>query len=384
MLMPLKVYIVTGEPSGDVLASRLMQSLRERRPDVQFVGMGGETMTAQGFKSLFDISETSVMGFWEVLPRLPLILKRMKQVIADIERQQPDVMVTVDSWGFVSTLLRRLKKRKIAIPKVHYVAPQVWAWKKGRARKVAQLVDRLMTLWPYEPPYFEKFGLRCDFVGHPVMENTAHLHDDLAEYKKQHGIPQQGTLLCLLPGSRRHEIRKLIPVFKSVVARLSPHFPSLFLVVPTVAAMAGEVRQALAGMPVPHCVVLGQRERYNAFRACSFAIAASGTVTLELATLHVPHVIAYTFNPMTNWIAGKLVKSKYANLINIMADKFVIPEFVLENCRDDLIYQTVLDLMTHPDRAQAQADEAWNYFSRLNPEGMMPSERAAEVVLEMI
>jgi lipid-A-disaccharide synthase len=376
------VYIVTGEPSGDILASRLMQSLVKLRPDVQFAGMGGETMTALGFKSLFDISEISVMGFWEVVPKLPLILKRMKQVVADIERLQPDVIVTVDSWGFVSTLLGRLKKKKIDIPRVNYVAPQVWAWKKGRARKVAQLVDRLMTLWPYEPQYFEKFGLRCDFVGHPVVENTADLNDDLVAFKKQHGIPQQGTLLCVLPGSRRSEIRRLIPVFKKVAARLSLRFPDLFLIIPTVAAIADEVRQAFADVPIPHCVILGQRERYNAFRASRFAIAASGTVTLELAALHVPHVIAYTFSPITNWIADRLVKSK-ANLINILADKFVIPEFVLDDCRDDLIYQTTADLMEHPDKAQAQVEEAQKCFSSLKPANMLPSEKAASVVLEM-
>ncbi|MDR1226623.1 MAG: lipid-A-disaccharide synthase [Prevotellaceae bacterium] len=377
-------YIVTGEPSGDILASRLMQSLVKLHPDMQFAGMGGETMTALGFKSLFNISEISVMGFWEVVPKLPLIMKRMRQVVADIERLQPDVIVTVDSWGFVSLLLNSLKKRSIAIPKVHYVAPQVWAWKKGRAKKTARLLDRLMALWPYEPPYFEKYGLKCDFVGHPVIENTADLNDDLAEFKRQHGIPQQGTFLCVLPGSRRNEIRKLIPVFKKVVARLSQDFPDLFLIIPSVAAIAGEVREAFADVQLPHSVVLGQRERYNAFRACHFAIAASGTVTLELAALRTPHVIAYTFSPITNWLADKLVKSKYANLINIMADKFVIPEFVLGNCRDDLIYQAAADSMKHPDKAQARVEEALKYFSNLKPEGMMPSEKAAAVVSEMM
>jgi lipid-A-disaccharide synthase len=360
-----------------------MQSLRLQQPDICFAGMGGETMSALGFESLFDISEISIMGFWEVLPKLPLILKRLRQVVSDIEQRQPNVIVTVDSWGFVSALLGRLRKKKIDIPKVNYVAPQVWAWKKGRARTAAKLLDRLMTLWPYEPPYFEKYGLRCDFVGHPVIENTANLNDNLSEFRRYHDIPHDAILLCALPGSRSHELKKLVPIFKGVVARLSKQFSNLFVIIPSVAAIAGEVRRAFSDMPTPHCVIVGQRERYNAFRTSSFAIAASGTVTLELTACRTPHVIAYTFSPITNWLAEKLVTSKYANLINILADKFIIPEFTLASCREDLIYQKSLELMQRPDLAQEQVAQAQQYFSHLSPPGgMTPSEKAAAVVLE--
>ncbi|MDR3329397.1 MAG: lipid-A-disaccharide synthase [Prevotellaceae bacterium] len=375
-------YIVTGEPSGDVLASRLIQALRRQRPDIRFAGVGGETMAALGFESLFSIAETSVMGLMEVAPKLPLILRRVRQVVADIEARQPAVLVTVDSWGFVSAILGRLRRRGSAVPVVNYVAPQVWAWKKGRARTAAKLIDRLMALWPYEPPYFERYGLRCDFVGHPIVEQLAGLTDDLSAFKVQHGIPPRGTLLCVLPGSRSSEVKRLAPVFKSVVGSLAGHFPDLFVVVPSVAAIAPEMQRAFADMPTPHCIIVGQRERYNAFRASSFAIAASGTVTLELATCGVPHVIAYTFNPLTNRVADLLVKTKYANLINIMASEFVIPEFTLSRCRADLIYPAALALMQQPEAAQAQVAAAQRYFAQLKPEGMMPSDKAASVVLE--
>jgi lipid-A-disaccharide synthase len=379
------VYIVTGEPSGDILASRLMQSLRLLRPDVTFAGLGGETMAELGFKSLFSIAEISVMGFGEVLPKLPLILKRLRQVVADIERRKPDVIVTVDSWGFVCALLGRLRSRKIATPKVNYVAPQVWAWKKSRARTAAKLLDRLMTLWPYEPPYFEKYGLRCDFVGHPVVENTANLRDDLSEFRRRHGVPSGATLLCVLPGSRSHEVKTLVPIFKRVARRLSEQFPDLFVIIPSVAAIAEAVRRAFADMQTPHCVIVGQTERYNAFRASSFALAASGTVTLELAACRTPHLIAYSFGPITNRIAGKLVSSKFANLINILASRFIIPEFTLSRCREDLIYPKALELMRHPDLAQEQVAQAQQYLSQLKPVGgAMPSQKAAAVVLEVM
>jgi lipid-A-disaccharide synthase len=185
------IYIIAGEPSGDLLASRLMQALSAKDPDVRFAGLGGETMTALGFESLFDISDISVMGFFEVLPKLRLIMRRLKQVMDDIRYTRPDVIVTVDSWGFAHQVLERLKKKGCRIPRVHYVAPQVWAWKPGRAKTVARLVNHLMTLLPFEPPYFEKHGLQCTFVGHPVIENTANLTADPLAFKSKYGIPEK-------------------------------------------------------------------------------------------------------------------------------------------------------------------------------------------------
>ncbi|MDR1865216.1 MAG: lipid-A-disaccharide synthase [Bacteroidales bacterium] len=378
------IYFIVGEPSGDILVSRLMRALREKAPDVRFAGTGGETMTEAGFESLFPVAELSVMGFWEVAPRLPLILKRMKQVILDIEAKRPDVLVTVDSWGFVSKVLQRLKKRGVCLPKVHYVAPQVWAWKKSRAPKAAGLIDHLMTLLPYEPPYFEKYGLKCTFVGHPVIENTARLPDDQAEFKARYGIPERCTLLAVLPGSRHSEVSKLAPVFGKVIRQLAAHFPDLFLLLPTVEAIAGEVETAFAGLGLPCRVITGQYERYSAFKASRFALAASGTVSLELAACGVPHVIAYKFNFLTNKIIKHLAITPYANLINILAGRFVIPEFVLENCTYKLIAPAVLELLQHPDRAQAQADEAGKYMLKLKPENATPSGKAAEVVLSLI
>ncbi len=380
----MNIYIIAGEPSGDILASRLMQALQKQRPDVQFAGMGGETMAALGFKSLFDISEISVMGIREVVPKLPLVMRRMKQVVADIEQRRPDVLVTVDSWGFVHQVLNRLKKAGIDIPKVHYVAPQVWAWKKGRAKTVARLTDRLMTLLPYEPPYFEKYGLRCTFVGHPVIENTANLNNDIPAFKAKYNIPEQCTLISVLPGSRHSEISRLIPIFKQVIRQVVKTYPDLFLVIPSVAAIAGEVEVAFADLEVPHRIVLGQYERYSAFQASVFALAASGTVSLELTACRVPHVITYKFGYVTNKILKHFAGTKYANLINILADKFIIPEFVLENCREPLITPKVLDLMQNPEKSQAQVEETWQYLMQLKPGDMMPSDKAASVVLSVI
>jgi lipid-A-disaccharide synthase len=382
--MPEKlIYIIAGEPSGDLLASRLMRAVTEKKPDVQFTGMGGETMTELGFESLFDISEISVMGITEVLPKLRHILRRVKQVVDDIHKKQPDVIVTVDSWGFVHQVLNRLNKENIKTVRIHYVAPQVWAWKKGRAKTVAKLVDRLMTLLPMEPPYFEKYGLQCTFVGHPVMENTANLPDNESEFKTRYEIPEKCTLLTVLPGSRRSEIKRLIPVYKQVLRSLVKTFPDLFLVIPSVTAIAKDVEKAFADLEIPCRIILGQSERYSAFKASTFALAASGTVSLELTAFGTPHVITYRFGYVSNKVLKRFAGTKYANLINILADKFIIPEFVLENCREELITPKVLELMQHPDKAEKQMKEAFQYLLKLKPADSLPSEKAASVVLAL-
>jgi lipid-A-disaccharide synthase len=378
------IYFVVGEPSGDILASRLMRALHETSPELRFTGIGGDTMKSLGFESLFPVAELSVMGFWEVVPRLPLILRRMNEVADDIAAKQPDILITVDSWGFVSKLLQKLRKRGIKLPVIHYVAPQVWAWKKGRAAKTARLVDHLLCLLPHEPPYFEKHGLKCTFAGHPVIETTAETSVDTVDFRARNGISESCTLLAVLPGSRHSEVSKLAPIFCTVIGQLSAHFPDLHLVIPCVSAMESEVKTAFAGVNVPYRIVLGQHERYNAFRASNFALAASGTVSLELTACGTPHVIAYKFNRFTNFLATRLATTRFANLINILAGQFVIPEFVLANCTAQQISPVVLNLMQHPDKAQAIATEAAQYLLQLKPADAMPSAKAASVVLSYL
>ncbi len=378
----MKVYIIAGEPSGDLLASGLMAALRRLDPTVEFRGVGGESMAALGLESRFNIAEISVMGIFEVIPRLPLILKRLRETVADILAWHPDVLVTVDSWGFVSDLLGRLKKKGSKIPVVHYVAPQVWAWKKGRAKNVAALVDRLMMLLPYEGKYFEKFGLQCDFVGHPVTERMSGLRTDPEAFRQRHAIPPGATVITVLPGSRASEIRRLLPIFRQALEIIRLSYGDFQIVVPTVPAVAEKVREGFARTDIPATIVTGPEERYDAFAASRIALAKSGTVSLELAALGVPHLIAYTFNPLTNILVKNAIKIPYANLMNLLAKKEIIPEFVLQNCRPQPIAACALDLLQNPDKAQTQIREARQTLATLRPEDILPSDRAAQIVME--
>ncbi|MBR5130533.1 MAG: lipid-A-disaccharide synthase [Alphaproteobacteria bacterium] len=345
-MTPLKVYLITGEPSGDLLGSRLMRALKKQTEgQVEFMGVGGETMQSEGLTSLFDIKDLAVMGIFEVLPGLPKILRHMNNVIADIKEKKPDIIVTIDSYSFCARIHKKLKKAKCTIPHVHYVAPQVWAWKKGRAKTVAKFIDHMFCLLPSEPAYFTPYGMATTFVGHPVVEGGASKGNGQA-FRKNHLIPQKTLLVCMLPGSRRNEIGYLLPVFKEAVEKIALRHPDLCVIIPTVKTVSKEIKTNLKEWSIPYLVVEGEADRYDAFAASNVAIAASGTVSLELAMADVPHLIAYKVNKLTGFFAKLLLKIKYVNLINILSGREIIPELLQDNCTPDKIAETVEGLLT--------------------------------------
>lgn len=378
----LTVYLVAGEPSGDLLASRLMRALKKKTGGaVRFYGVGGETMAQEGLSSLFDSSELAVMGLMEVIPSIPRILKRISQTVQDIVDKKPDVVVTVDSWSFSARVNKALKARKTGIPQFHYVAPQVWAWKKKRAKTCGRYIDELFALLPYEPPYFEPHGLKTDFVGHPVVEGGASKGDGAA-FREEYGIAAGAPLLCVLPGSRRSETKYLLPVFQETVSRLKQKYPALRVVVPTVVTVAEKVKKAVASWDVPVTVVTGEKARYNAFAAANAALAASGTVALELAMARVPYCIAYKMNPISSFLAPLVVKGKYVNLVNILADKLIVKEFLLKNCRADWLASEVDLLLSDETYRQTQISQASQVLNLLGAgQAETPSDKVADILL---
>ncbi|MBQ8557422.1 MAG: lipid-A-disaccharide synthase [Alphaproteobacteria bacterium] len=375
----LKVYLITGEPSGDLLGSRVMRALKKQTGGcIQFNGVGGETMIQEGLKSLFDISDLAVMGLVEVIPSLPKILKRFDDIITDIIKVQPDVIMTIDSFSFSVRVHKKLIKNGIQAPHVHYVAPQVWAWKKGRAKTLGRYVDRLFCLLPKEPSYFTPYGLKADFVGHPVIEGGAD-KGDAVSFRVKHKIPENAKVLCLLPGSRKNEVKYLLPIFKEAVEKIQKQVPDLFVVIPTVATVADKLKENFAGWMVPHIVVQGEKERYNAFAASQVSMAASGTVSLELAMAGVPHLIAYRVSPLTGFMARHLLKIKFVNLINLLVDKEIIPELLQENCTVDKLTETILNLLNNPKQETQESLKQLGLGEILSP-----SEKTASLIIEMV
>ncbi len=379
MKKPLTVYLIAGEPSGDLLGSRIMRALKKQtNGNVTFLGVGGETMADEGLKSLFDITDLAVMGFVEVVPSIPKILRHLSEIMDDIQAKKPDIIMTIDSFSFSIRVHKKLKKAGVKIPHVHCVAPQVWAWKKGRAKTLGRYVDRLFCLLPSEPAYFTPHGLTADFVGHPVIEGGAD-KGSAENFRKKNYIPQNTRILCLLTGSRKNEIKYLLPIFKAAANELYRRHTDLYIVLPTVDTVASRLREELYDWRIPHMIIQGEKQRYDAFAASEAAIAASGTVSLELAMAGVPHLIAYKVSKLTGWLARKLLKIRFVNLINLMADREIIPELLQEDCTVEKIVETTEELLQNKK-------QDWNGgLSQLGlGNEMLPSEKIASIIIETV
>lgn len=380
--VPPFVFLIAGEPSGDALGARLMAALKAKTGGcVRFAGIGGPAMIGQGMQSLFPMQELAVMGLAEVLPRIFQFKRRIDETVATVKAARPDVLVTIDAPDFCLRVAKRLKGQGIAL--VHYVAPSVWAWRPGRARKVAAFLDHLMTLLPFEPPYFAREGLPATFVGHPVLESGADKGDG-AGFRKRHGIASNAPLLVLLPGSRRGEVSRLIGTFGETLAALRKDKPGLVCVLPTVDAVRADVEAAVARWPVKPVVVAGETEKFDAFAAADAALAASGTVALELAMAKTPMVIAYRMNPITGWLARRLIRVRFVTLLNLVLDRAAVPELLQDDCVSGKLAAAVARLLDDIAARTEQVAATTEALAALKPEGALPSEKAAEVVLSLV
>jgi len=377
------IYLVACEPSGDQLGALLIRALRaETQNQARIVGVGGPAMAAEGLQSLFDPAELALLGIVEVLPKAAMVLARVRQTVADIETQNPDVLVTIDSWGFTGRIHERLTRRRSAIPRVRYVAPQVWAWRPGRAKQLARWIGHLMALFPFEPPYFTAYGLSASWVGHPVLESGAD-KGDASAFRARHGLGADEKILVVLPGSRGGEVSRLMGLFGEVVAMLTAQVPGLRVVIPTVPNVAAKVSALAGAWPVKPIIVTTTSERFDAFAAGRAALAASGTVSLELALAGLPHVIAYKVNAVSAFVLRRLIRTKYANLVNVLLNREAVPERLQENARADVLTSDMLRLMNDDAARHAMQSDFKAALKMLSPEGASPSRQAARTVLNL-
>ena len=371
------IYLVAGEASGDALGARLMGALRARRADIEFAGVGGEQMAAQGLVSLFPLRDLALMGLLEVLPRLRQLRHRLKQAEDDIAARRPDVLVTVDSPGFTLRLLKAI--RPLSVKRVHYVAPQVWAWREGRVRHYPGLWDQLLCLLPFEPAFFARHGLPATFVGHPVLESGAD-SGDAARFRATHGIDQAARVMTVMPGSRRTEVSRLLPILGATLRRL----PDVVPVVPLAGPVADVVREGTGDWPRRPVLVESERDKYDVFAASAVALTKSGTSTLELAMAGVPMVVTYRVNPLTAAIAKRLVKVRYASIINLIAGREVIPELIQQACTPERMAAEVQTLLNDSGAAEAQRTACQAVLKSLRPPADIPSVAAAAAVLDVL
>jgi lipid-A-disaccharide synthase len=384
----LRVALLAGEPSGDALGASLMRALRsETGGRVEFIGTGGALMEAEGLHSLFPIADMAIMGMVELLPKARFLLGRIDQAAKFVLQESPDVVVTIDSPGYTRRVMQRVPGR--SFPIVHYVAPTVWAWRPGRARRLARLCNHLLALLPFEPPYFEVVGLPTTFVGHPAVETLASARKTEAVagaagrgFRQRHGIAADARLLAVMPGSRRGEVKKLLPVFIEVLQRVKAAGLPLHLVIPTVETVSEMVKDALPSLPYPATILETAPERYAAILAAEVALAASGTATLELGLATTPTVLAYKINPVSAAIMRRFINIPYVGLVNILQQRIVMPEFLQQDCTADKIAPALLQLLTDPAARQRQIDGCAAVAAQLGADDPVPpAHRAARAVL---
>ena len=375
------IWLLAGEASGDVLGARLIASLRAQRPDLRFAGIGGPRMQAEGLESLFPMRELAVMGLLEVLPRLRSLRRRLNEAAADIAARRPDVVVTIDSPGFALRLLKTIQP--LGIPRVHYVAPQVWAWREHRVREFPGLWEKLLCLLPFEVDFFARHGLPASFVGHPVLQSGADT-GNAARFRARHGLAPEAPVLVLMPGSRRSEAPRLLPVFGRTLDLLARDLPGLVPVVPVSPVVAETVERAASAWAVRPVIVTDMADKHDAYAAAGAALTKSGTSTLELALAGVPMAVTYRVNPITAAIARRLIRVKHVAMINLLAGRQVVPELLQQDCRPERLRETVLRLLTNKAEAAAQRAAYAPALATLRPPAGLPSDAAAREILAVL
>ena len=352
---------------------------------VRVAGVGGDRMADAGLASLFPISEMAVMGVFEILPYARKAFQRIKQTIADIEKRQPVAVVSIDSKAFSFRVQKRLHKLRgkagnEAPLLIHMVAPTVWAWRPGRAKVISRFLDHLLLLYPFEPPYFERHGLATSFVGHPSVEQP---QGDGAAFRAHHDILADANVLCVLPGSRPGEVGRLMPAFTETVRRLIDRDPALVILVPTVSVVAEQVREGVAQWPGRVLVSEDHTEKFDAFAASDVALAASGTVTLELTLARVPTVVAYKVSALSAPIGRLLVDLESVVITNRILGRRVMPQFLQEGCTPDYLTDAVIRLLADEAARAEQMAAVDEVRAALRSEEGSPSDAAARSILKL-
>ena len=379
----MKLFLIAGEASGDRLGAALMARLKSLVPDVEFAGIGGPLMQSEGMTSLFPMDELSIMGIAEVLPKYASLKRRIAQTAAAALACAPAAMITIDSPDFCLRVAKIVKQSQPTLRTIHYVAPSVWAWRPGRAAKMAKVIDHVMALLPFEPPYMTAAGMTCDFVGHPVVAEPVATASQGAAFRARQGIAPDVPLIAVLPGSRKAEITRLAPQFGAVVAQVVARHPAARILIQTLqnqSTLVRDMTQSWPGEPV-YLETPSPQDRAAAFTAADVALAASGTVSLELAAQSCPMVIAYDLNRLTYWLMRKMALIDTVTLVNLVTKTRTVPEFLGERCRPDLIAPAVLHLL---NTSGDQMDAMRQTMLMLGKGGEHPGLLAAKSVLSVL
>ena len=384
----LKVFVIAGEPSGDALGGALLAGLKMLSPGVTFDGVGGPLMQAQGLTSRFDMSELSLMGIAEIVPKYFHLKRRIAETARAVIQAQPDVLITIDSPDFCLRVAR-LVKAESTVRTVHYVAPTVWAWRPGRAKKMARMIDQVLALFPFEPPYMEAEGMTCDFVGHPAANAPRATQGERAAFRAAHGLNDADPLILVLPGSRRGEVARLGPVFGEVLGALALSRPDMAVIVPAAPSVADAVHALSEAWPVRAQVIdirnqdeeAAQAEKRAAFAAADVALATSGTVALELAAAGTPMVSAFDLNWISRVIIPRMLITDTTCLVNLVTGTRLVPELIGFDFTADNVLAAMEGVLADLSTQAAAMERTMDLLGRGGEE---PGLRAARAVLDRL
>ena len=378
----LKIYLIATEPSGDVIGANLINSLKNinKKYKFFFYGIGGQKMIDAGLKEiLFPIEKLSLVGFLEIIPKLRTIIHLFKETENNIKKIKPDFLITIDSPDFNFRILKKIYKNSLNIRKVHYVAPTVWAWRKNRARDISKYIDHLFTILPFEKKYFTKYGLKTTFVGHPIFDIKALRKNETTYVKKKYKVKNNQIILSILPGSRRSEIKRTMPVLiksiKNLELIIDKDIHVFFYILPHLKKYLKKIELNF------NYSLIDEEDKYAAFKISNAAICASGTVALELSYFNVPTIVIYKLNFFSYFIAKIFVKVNYANILNILENRFIIPEFLQFECQPKNIVKELFKLLKDKNYAIKQIKEANKSLIKLKLKNKKPSVVAANEII---
>lgn len=367
-----KFFIIAGEASGDLLGSKLIRELKALCPDSVFMGVGGKLMEEQGLTSIFPMNDLSVMGFAEVVPHLPKLIKRINQTAETINQERPDFVITIDSPDFC---FRVVKKISGDFKKVHLIAPSVWAYREGRAKKISKLYDLLLCILPFEPPYFEKYGLKTVFIGHPLF-------DEMIGSQNEKEFDVAKPVIAITAGSRFSEVKKIFPEFIGAINILAPRYQGLQVMIPLVDKTRDLVKEMAKELRVPYSFI-EQGDKKLMYEKSDFALAKSGTNTIEFSLNNIPIIIAYKLNWLSYFLAKILIKIKYANLLNLVMNREIIPEMLQWKCSSNQIAEVLRAMIDDRKIAQKQINEAKVALKVMGAgSSENPSQKAAKEILK--
>jgi len=370
-----KIFILTGEPSGDKLASKVISQLKNSRSDIQYLSVGGENLRAQGIKSLYELKEVTYLGFTRVLLNIFKIKSKINETVEEILKFKPDILFSVDSPDFTLRVAKEVKKRDSNIKTIHFVAPQVWVWREHRVKQLKLFLDHVLLLFPFEKKYFDKEGIQTTFTGHPLLEEQGKSKVDITQI-----IKDNKKIFSIFPGSRLSEINVLIPILFEFVKKMNEKYKDLFFVFHSTTEHVQLIQDLLLREGFKNCGAIGDEKiKSHVLKSSMFAVAKSGTISLEICNAKIPSVIIYKMGMINLFIVKMLVKVKFANIINIAANEEIIPELLQSKCNSKTIFKTVDNLLCDKQKLEKQVTKSQGIIKDFKTE--KSSEIASSVLL---